>query len=45
MSFFSERMVKTKMVTVKIFNVTTFKEPLSITLFSNLVLNKKILGY
>ena len=37
MSFFLERMMKTKNGNSKNINVTAFKEQLSITLFSNLV--------
>ena len=37
MSFFLERMMKTKNGKNKNINVTAFKEQLSITLFSNLV--------
>ena len=41
---FSERMMKAKMVNSKNINVTSFKEQLSITLFSNLVF-KHEMGY
>ena len=37
MSFFLERMIKTRNGNSKNINVTAFKEQLSITLFSNLV--------
>ena len=37
MSFFLERMMKTKNGKSKNINVTAFKEQLSVTLFSNLV--------
>ena len=45
MSFFLERMMKTKNGNSKNINVAAFKEPLSITFFSILVFKHKILGY